>query len=87
MVAMNSGRWRLHYDARFPDRPQLFDKEADPAELRDLAGREPEVVEELMAGVHSYLERTDAPWGEDAPVIEIDDMQLQQLRAIGYGVP
>ena len=87
IVALNSDRWRLVYDARLPERPQLFDKETDPRELRNLAAQEPEIVEELLAKVQSYLERTDAPWGEAAPVIEIDDMQLLQLRAIGYGGP
>lgn len=87
LVALNSDRWRLHYDARFPDSPQLYDKQEDPAELRNLAGQEPEVVEDLMAMIEEYLEQTDAPWGEEASVIEIDEMQLRQLRAIGYGVP
>ena len=86
IVALNSDRWRLVYDGRVPERPQLFDKEADPAELRDLAAQEPEVTGELMAHVQRYLERSDSPWGGKAPIVEIDDMQLQQLRAIGYGV-
>jgi arylsulfatase A-like enzyme len=87
LVAMNSDRWRLLYDGRRPERPQLFDKQTDPEEKHDLADREPEVVEELTTLLEAYLARTDSPWGEAAPVIEIDDMQLQQLRAIGYGVP
>ena len=87
LVALNSDRWRLHYDARFPDNPMLFDKRADPGELRNLAAQQPDVVEDLMAMVQEYLDRSDAPWGEAASVIEIDDMQLRQLRAIGYGVP
>ena len=86
IVAFNQDRWRLVYDGRMPDRPQLFDKENDPAESRNLAQNEPEVVEDLSAGVERYLEMNEAPWGDAAPVIEIDDMQLQQLRAIGYGV-
>ncbi len=87
IVALNWRSWRLIYDARLPERPQLFDKEMDPGEQRDLASAEPEVVDELLARVQRYLSRTDAPWGDETPVIEIDEMQLQQLRAIGYGVP
>ena len=87
LVALDSDRWRFHFDARFPDTPQLYDKRADPAELRNLAQNQPEVVEDLKAEVEEYLDRSDAPWGEDASVIEIDEMQLRQLRAIGYGVP
>ncbi len=87
IVALDSGRFRLIWDARVPSRPQLFDKTVDPRELRDVSAREPDRVTALVENVEAYLERQDAPWGEAAPLIEIDDMQLQQLRAIGYGVP
>jgi hypothetical protein len=26
------------------------------------------------------------PWGTDAPTVEIDEMEMDQLRALGYGV-
>jgi len=31
------GKWKYVYFVRYPDRPELFDLEADPEELRDLA--------------------------------------------------
>jgi choline-sulfatase len=30
------GKWKYVYFVRYPDRPELFDLEADPEELRDL---------------------------------------------------
>lgn len=87
IVALNWDRWRLIWDARIPTQPKLFDKLEDPQELRDIASREPSHTRDLVARVEAYLDDTAAPWGESAAVIEIDDMQLQQLRAIGYGVP
>jgi len=85
-VAVNDGKWRLIYFADRPARPELFDKESDPREQRNLAEREVEVAERLTEQVETYLEPTSPPWGEEAPLIEIDEMQLRQLRAIGYGV-
>jgi choline-sulfatase len=34
------GKWKYVYFVRYPDRPELFDLEADPEELRDLAADE-----------------------------------------------
>ena len=36
--------------------------------------------------VEAYLASRPPPWGDDAPTVEIDEMQLNQLRALGYGV-
>jgi hypothetical protein len=45
----------------------------------------------LVAGMRSFLGgggegRDLRPWGDDAPTVEINEMQLNQLRALGYGV-
>jgi choline-sulfatase len=34
------GKWKYVYFVRYPDRPELFDLQADPEELRDLAADE-----------------------------------------------
>ena len=83
--ALTDGQWRLIYDETRPGYLELFDKELDPREQRNVAPEEPRATEDLMAKVHAYLSRSDAPWGE-SPLIEIDEMQMRQLRAIGYGV-
>jgi arylsulfatase A-like enzyme len=86
MVAMNEGRWRLIYHAAAPKRSELYDKGEDPLEQRDLAGEEPERIEALSEKAGAYLRSRPPPWGGDAPSVEIDEMQLNQLRALGYGV-
>jgi arylsulfatase A-like enzyme len=87
MVAVNQGQWRLMFRAGFPKRSELYDKRADPREQRDVAGEQPEVTETLIERALTYLESPPPPWGEkDAPSIEIDELQLNQLRALGYGV-
>jgi arylsulfatase A-like enzyme len=66
-------------------REQLFDRADDPGELRDLLDEQPERVAALRATALEYLDGSTAPWDE-APSLEIDEMQLNQLRALGYKV-
>ena len=64
---------------------QLYDASEDPRELRDIARKEPEAVDRLSAQVDAYLElRPD--WGE-SPTREINEMELNHLRALGYVIP
>jgi arylsulfatase A-like enzyme len=86
MVAFNEGRWRLIYRARAPKASELYDKWQDPREQHNLADDWPEVFEDLKAKAEAYLASRPPPWGDDAPTVEIDEMQLNQLRALGYGV-
>ena len=60
-------------------RPQIVSKVA-------AAGEQPEVTETLKERAVGYLKSPPPPWGEDAPSVEIDEMQMNQLRALGYGV-
>jgi len=86
MVAVNQGPWRLMFRAGAPERTELYDKSADPREQRNIAHQKPEVTERLKELAVGYLKSPPPPWGEDAPSVEIDEMQMNQLRALGYGV-
>ena len=50
-----------------------------------MLAEQPEVADRLRAEVEHYLESTP-PW-EDVPTVEIDEMEANQLRALGYAVP
>ena len=63
----------------------LFDAEADPLELQDFAEAEPDKLIELRERGVEYLETSPA-WGE-ASTREIGEMELNQLRALGYAIP
>ncbi len=65
-------------------REQLFDARDDPRELRDLAAEEPEALERLSAAADAYYE-TEPSWGE-APTRELDELELNLLRALGYKI-
>ncbi len=62
----------------------LFDSRNDPLEYRDRSEEEPEVLERLRAAADAY-EESRPPWGE-APTREIDELELNLLRALGYQI-
>jgi arylsulfatase A-like enzyme len=64
---------------------QLFDRAQDPAELEDLSEHEQETVERLRAIAGDYLEQPPA-WGK-VPTKELDELELNHLRALGYALP
>jgi arylsulfatase A-like enzyme len=65
-------------------REQLFDARDDPREFRDRAAAEPETLERLSAAADAYYE-TEPSWGE-APTRELDELELNLLRALGYKI-
>jgi len=64
---------------------RLFDASRDPAELVNRADDEPEVLARLREEAEAYLEAEPA-WGV-APTRELDEMELNHLRALGYALP
>ena len=64
---------------------ELFDLNNDPAELRNVLAEAGESVDRFRREAEAYL-ATDPRW--DMPEdLEMDEMQLNQLRALGYSVP
>jgi arylsulfatase A-like enzyme len=62
---------------------QLFDLRADPAELEDLAGREPDVARDLIARWEAELARVPAVRFEAERVPQTRE-QLEMLQKLGY---
>ncbi len=87
-VAVVEGDFRyvMLQDEQGKTQGQLFDGSRDPLEQSDVLAEQPEVAERLHALAKSYLER-EPPWASPAPTLELDEMQLNQLRALGYKVP
>mgnify|MGYP007021920866 FL=1 len=53
-----------------------------------MANEHPELVERLSGLTRAYIDHSPAPpWGDAAPALEIDEIQLNQLRALGYQIP
>jgi arylsulfatase A-like enzyme len=66
-------------------REELFDTRADAGELHDLLDEEAETAARLGGLAESYLNETP-PWSVPDS-LEIDEVQLNQLRALGYSIP
>jgi arylsulfatase A-like enzyme len=64
---------------------QIFDRRDDPGELRERAAEQPETLERLRQTADRYLEGHPS-WG-DSPTRQIDELELNQLRALGYQIP
>jgi arylsulfatase A-like enzyme len=89
LVAVARGGFRFVY-APTPAggvREELFDRSADELERRDVLAQHPDVALSLRELVKRYLESPAGPWGVETPTIELDEMELNQLRALGYEVP
>jgi arylsulfatase A-like enzyme len=85
LVAVREGSYRLIHDVRDPDADELYDLAGDPDEFEDIAREAPEVAQRLSERARRYLE-SDVAWQEGAPQVELDDLHLRQLRALGYAV-
>jgi len=79
-------RYVLFRDAKGGAREELFDADHDAVELENRLEAEPEVAERLREQAVLYL-ASKPPWKEAAPKLELDELQLNQLRALGYAVP
>jgi len=86
LVAVHQEGWRLFHGTVGSTEPKLFDKRIDPTEQNDVANEHPKVVESLVSVVEQHLDASPPPWGDASEKIELDDMQINQLRALGYGV-
>ena len=46
----------------------------------------PDLAADLRALAEEYLDSPDPPWGSGPVEVELDDMEINQLRALGYAV-
>lgn len=75
---------RLMQVLESPQDSQLFDRETDLGEQENLVPAQG-VPASLQALVDAYAERAgDPPWGVSPHEVELDEMRLNHLRALGY---
>jgi arylsulfatase A-like enzyme len=85
-VAVVEGPWRyVRMDRPEGARERLFDSREDPLEKRDRASEDPATLERLGAVADAYVAK-EPTWGE-APTRELDELELNLLRALGYALP
>jgi arylsulfatase A-like enzyme len=75
---VQQGRWKYVHKLE----PELFDVEADPGELENLAARQPQRVAQLRARLEALL--SGAPAAPHDAEARLAPETLAQLRALGY---
>ncbi len=86
IISVTEGNWRLMMHAKNPKGLELYDRAEDPGENRDLVTEDeiPAKAESLREMAKQYLADAKSPWGVDPKEVELDDLKLEQLRALGY---
>jgi arylsulfatase A-like enzyme len=84
IVSVTQGEWRIVWWPKSPEHSLLFDLAKDPAEKNNVfAATDPE-SQHLSELAKSYYEGGKSPWGVEPPEMELDELHLNQLRALGY---
>jgi hypothetical protein len=85
-VSVTEGPLRLVIRPLQGKQAQLFLFDVEDGEDKNLIGDYPEEAAHLGEIARSYLESKPI-WSDEAPRLEIDEMELNQLRALGYQLP
>ena len=80
--ALFAERWKLILSTDGQD--ELYDLEADPRELRNLAAERPRLFEALAARLRAAVEAGAATPGSSSEAPELSAEQLEELRRLGY---
>jgi choline-sulfatase len=67
-------------------RRELFDTRGDPGEFRNVVLEEEEEASRMEKLTQEYLQR-ESIWSEGVETLELDELELNQLRALGYEIP
>jgi arylsulfatase A-like enzyme len=86
--AVVDGEWKLIWNTNIPDdRPEyeLYDHQADPINMNNVAADHPEVVERLANYLKNWHQAALAAKLEtEAAAEDMSQEELDKLRALGY---
>jgi arylsulfatase A-like enzyme len=84
LVSVIDDRSRMIVRVSQPERREFYDRASDPNETQNIAKDRAEDVEAYQALLDAHLANDEPPWNAAAGTIELEEMQLNQLRALGY---
>ena len=84
LVSVTDGDLRLMWWVKRPRRTQLFNLAEDPAELKNLFREDDPESQRLLQMARQSYEGGHSPWGTEPEQVELDELRLNQLRALGY---
>lgn len=74
----------FHPDGSSPN--ELYDLAKDPGEHENRYESDPETAKRLERSAREYSARAPSSWALEKKTVELDDMMMGQLRAIGYAI-
>jgi hypothetical protein len=75
---------RMFFPVKNPEDSELYDQATDRSEQTNLATERPEELAAYRTLAEGYLAADAPPWGTAAGIVEIDELELHQLKALGY---
>ena len=84
LVAVSDGSLRLMLPLQEPDRVELYDHATDQGERNNVAGERAADRDRLAQEARRHADEARIPWGEAPGRVELDELRLNQLRALGY---
>jgi len=86
LVGVTDDQLRAFIPINDPEKAEIYDWATDPGEQNDQAGERADEVAKFVEMATRYVSDDDPPWGVAAGTIEIEEMQLNQLKALGYRI-
>lgn len=86
LVGVTDDQVRVFVPLHRPENAEFYDWATDPTEQNDLAGERPDEVARYIEMTNRYVADENPPWGVTAGTVEIEEMQLNQLKALGYRI-
>ena len=85
-VSLTDGDSRLIVQVDRPDSAEFYDRKTDPPAAMDRSAEKPPQLPPMLEQIDRYRRDSEPPWGVESPTIEVDELRLNQLRALGYRV-
>ena len=86
IVATTNYPYRLIYHPGDSARNELYDLSTDPREQENILEPNLEIARRIQLEAEAYLAMPRSDWAEEVKTVELDDMMIGQLRAIGYAI-
>jgi arylsulfatase A-like enzyme len=86
LVSVTDERTRVFIPVKKPDEAEIYDRVDDHDEKTNVAAERPEDLASYQELVERHLASDDPPWGTAAGTVELEELQLNQLKALGYRI-
>jgi len=86
LVSLTDGDSRLILQIDHPNSVEFYDSSTDPWEANNRSAGNPPELKPMLERIDRYLNDSEPPWGVESPAVEVDELRLNQLRALGYRV-